>query len=49
MISDYFPPHQRGRALSIYSQGIPNGLAAGALFLFAKPVISIYIGVAESG
>ncbi len=31
MISDYFPPHQRGRALSIYSLGIPIGLAAGAL------------------
>ena len=31
MIADYFPPHQRGRALSIYSLGIPIGLAAGAL------------------
>ncbi|MGP7796691.1 spinster family MFS transporter [Sphingomonas sp. CLY1604] len=31
MIADYFPPQQRGRALSIYSLGIPVGLAAGAL------------------
>ncbi len=31
MIADYFPPHQRARALSIYSLGIPIGLAAGAL------------------
>ena len=31
MISDYFPPAQRARALSIYSLGIPVGLAAGAL------------------
>lgn len=31
MISDYFPPEQRARALSIYSLGIPVGLAAGAL------------------
>jgi len=31
MIADYFPPHQRARALSIYSLGIPVGLAAGAL------------------
>ncbi len=31
MISDYFPPAQRARALSIYSLGIPIGLAAGAL------------------
>jgi predicted MFS family arabinose efflux permease len=32
LISDYFPPHQRARALAIYSLGIPIGLAAGVLF-----------------
>lgn len=31
IISDYFPPHQRARALAIYSLGIPIGLAAGTL------------------
>jgi MFS family permease len=31
MISDYFPPEKRARALAIYSLGIPIGLAAGAL------------------
>ena len=31
MIADYFLPHQRARALSIYSLGIPIGLASGAL------------------
>jgi len=31
MIADSFPPRQRARALSIYSLGIPVGLAAGAL------------------
>jgi MFS family permease len=31
MIADYFPPEQRARALSIYSLGIPIGLAGGAL------------------
>lgn len=32
LISDYFPAQQRGRALSIYSFGIPVGSAAGLLF-----------------
>lgn len=31
IISDYFPPNQRARALAIYSLGIPIGLAAGTL------------------
>lgn len=31
VISDYFPPHQRARALSIYSLGIPLGSAGGVL------------------
>ena len=31
LISDYFPPEQRARALSIYSLGIPLGAAAGVL------------------
>ena len=29
LISDYFPPHQRARALGIYSFGIPIGSAVG--------------------
>ncbi|HLF31890.1 MAG TPA: MFS transporter [Xanthomonadales bacterium] len=29
LIADYFPPHQRARALSIYSFGIPIGSALG--------------------
>ncbi len=29
LISDYFPPHQRARALSVYSFGIPIGSALG--------------------
>jgi len=32
LISDYFPPHQRARALSIYSFGIPIGSAIGIVF-----------------
>ncbi|MHA3794448.1 spinster family MFS transporter [Sphingomonas sp. YL-JM2C] len=32
IISDYFPPHQRARALSIYYLGMPIGILAGALF-----------------
>ncbi len=32
LISRYFPPEQRARAISIYSMGIPVGLAAGVLF-----------------
>ena len=31
MVADYFPPESRARALSIYSLGIPIGLASGAL------------------
>lgn len=31
VISDYFPPQQRARALSIYSLGIPLGSAGGVL------------------
>ena len=32
LISDYFPSHERARALAIYSLGIPLGSAAGVLF-----------------
>lgn len=32
LISDYFPPHQRARALSVYSFGIPIGSAIGIVF-----------------
>jgi MFS family permease len=32
LISDYFPPARRARALAIYSFGIPIGSAAGLLF-----------------
>src|SRR3984885_3687390 len=32
LISDYFPPARRARALAIYSLGIPIGSAAGLLF-----------------
>ncbi len=32
LISDYFPKHQRGRALAAFSFGIPIGTAAGILF-----------------
>jgi MFS family permease len=32
LISDYFPPPQRARALAVYSFGIPLGSAAGILF-----------------
>jgi MFS family permease len=32
LISDFFPPHQRSRALSIYSFGIPIGSALGIVF-----------------
>lgn len=30
LVTDYYPPDQRARALSIYSMGIPLGLAGGA-------------------
>jgi len=32
LISDYFPPNQRARALSVYSFGIPIGSAIGIVF-----------------
>lgn len=32
VISSYFPPRQRARALAIYSLGIPIGMASGILF-----------------
>ncbi|HAN26929.1 MAG TPA: MFS transporter, partial [Haliea salexigens] len=32
MISDYFPPEQRGRALSFYSMGIYVGILLGFMF-----------------
>lgn len=31
LISDYFPPEKRARALAIYSLGVPIGLSAGTL------------------
>lgn len=31
LIADYFPPHKRGRALGIYSLGVPLGLGGGTL------------------
>lgn len=31
IIADYFPAHQRARAMAIYSLGIPVGLASGTL------------------
>ena len=32
VIADYFPPHQRARALGVYSFGVPIGSALGILF-----------------
>ena len=32
LIADYFPTHERARALAVYSLGIPLGAAAGVLF-----------------
>jgi MFS family permease len=32
LISDYFPPQERARALAAYSFGIPIGMASGVLF-----------------
>lgn len=32
IVADYFPPHQRARALALYSFGIPIGSAAGIVF-----------------
>ncbi len=40
LVSDYFPKHQRARALAVYSLGIPIGSACGILFggLIAKAI-----------
>lgn len=32
LIGDYFPPHQRATALSVYTMGIPVGVMGGLLF-----------------
>ena len=40
LISDFFPPHERARALGVYSFGIPIGSAAGIVF---GGVIASYI------
>lgn len=32
LVSDFYPPHQRGRALAAYSFGIPIGSAIGIIF-----------------
>ena len=32
LVSDYFPPHQRARALGVYSFGVPIGSALGIVF-----------------
>ena len=32
LVADYFPPHQRARALAVYSFGVPIGSALGILF-----------------
>ncbi|RMF12765.1 MAG: MFS transporter, partial [Alphaproteobacteria bacterium] len=40
LVSDYFPPHQRARALGIYSFGIPIGSALAIVF---GGVIASYI------
>ncbi|QTC89899.1 spinster family MFS transporter [Brevundimonas goettingensis] len=32
LISQYFPPERRARAIAVYSMGIPVGLACGVLF-----------------
>ena len=32
IVADYFPPHQRARALGVYSFGIPIGSALGIVF-----------------
>lgn len=41
LISDYFPPNQRARALSLYSFGIPIGSAFGILL---GGVLTSYLG-----
>ncbi|MEM6415638.1 MAG: MFS transporter [Pseudomonadota bacterium] len=45
LISDYFPPHERARALSIYSFGIPIGSALGILL---GGVLTSYLGWREA-
>jgi predicted MFS family arabinose efflux permease len=32
IVADYFPPHQRARALGVYSFGVPIGSASGIVF-----------------
>jgi predicted MFS family arabinose efflux permease len=32
LVTDYFPPHQRARALGVYSFGVPIGSSLGILF-----------------
>lgn len=32
LVADYFPPHQRARALGVYSFGVPIGSSLGILF-----------------
>jgi predicted MFS family arabinose efflux permease len=32
LVADYFPPHQRARALAVYSFGVPIGSALGIVF-----------------
>lgn len=53
LITDYFPKEQRGRALAVYSFGIPVGTAAGLLFggLIAKHVSwrAAFIAVGVAG
>ena len=41
LISDFFPPNQRARALSIYSFGIPIGSAIGIVFAALSPACLI--------
>lgn len=40
LIADYFPPEKRGKALGIYSMGVPIGLGSGVL---AGAYIATYI------
>lgn len=41
LLSDYFPPHQRGRATAVFSLGAPLGAAAG---LFAGGYLAVSYG-----
>ncbi|MEM8772576.1 MAG: MFS transporter [Pseudomonadota bacterium] len=45
LISDYFPPNERARALSVYSFGIPLGSALGILL---GGVLTSYLGWREA-